>query len=152
LADSGLGGKVMDPKPILTRTEEIPQKRWPQFFDAFSRRHEGWRVDVEVLMGEQGAQYEVSDLPFFGASAVLEDSPTVTIELGGRETDNIEHRIGDVRRVWVETLVDGREAGLDIESEGGRKTLVVFRAPQPVEAVDGMALPQSGHRRHPGRP
>ena len=142
----------MNSKTILTRTEEVPRKRWPQFFDEFSRRHDGWRVDVEVLMGQRGAQYEVSDLPFFGATVVLEDSPSITIELGGRETDNVEHRIGDVRRVWVESLADGRDVALDIESEGGRKTILLFRAPQPVEAVDGMASPSSRHRRHPERP
>ncbi len=141
----------MDSDTINTRTEEIPRKHWPLFFDEFSRRHEGWLVDVEVLMGERGAQKEVSALPFYGATAVLDAPASVTIELGGREADHVEHRIDAPDRVWLESLADGAEAALDIESEGGRKTLLKFRSPQPAEAVDGIASPRPRRSSPPKR-
>jgi hypothetical protein len=123
---------------ISTRTEEIPKRKWAEFFDEFSRRHEGWLVDVDDLSSGQGAQKEVSDLPFFGAT--LESGPKggIILELGGARTAHLEHRITAPSRVWVESLGERVEASLEVESEGDRKTLVSFRAPQPPEAVDGL--------------
>jgi Family of unknown function (DUF5335) len=123
---------------ILTRTEEIPKKRWRKFLDDFGRRHEGWRVKVEELIPDRGAQTEAVDLPFFGATYEPEPPGSVTIELGGAGTDHIEHRISGPSRIWVESLANGAEAALEIEAEGDRKTLISFRSPQPTESVDGL--------------
>ncbi|HWC65392.1 MAG TPA: DUF5335 family protein [Thermoanaerobaculia bacterium] len=133
---------------ILARTEEIPRKRWPRYFDEFSRRHDGWLVDVQELMGERGAQREATALPFRGATAVLDPRPAVTIELGRDAADHVEHRIEAPQRVWVESLAGGAEAALEIESARGRKTVIAFRSPQPPEAVDGMPAPA---RARPGK-
>jgi hypothetical protein len=126
---------------ILARTEEIPRKKWPRYFDDFSRRHDGWLVDVQELMGDRGAQREATALPFRGATAVLDPRPGLTIELGRGAADHVEHRIDAPERVWVESLAGGAEAALEIESAGGRKTVIAFRSPQLPEAVDGMPAP-----------
>ena len=131
----------MKPNTILTRTEDIPRKHWLKYLDEFSKRHDGWLVDVEELMGERGAQREATALPFRGATAVLEP-PSVTIELGGDPSDHVEHRIEAPEHIWIESLAGGAEAALEIESAGGRKTLMAFRSPQPPEAVDGMPAPR----------
>ena len=31
------------------KTKETPKNEWPEFFDSFSRKHEGWLVNVEIL-------------------------------------------------------------------------------------------------------
>jgi uncharacterized protein DUF5335 len=131
---------------ILARTEEIPRKKWPRYFDDFSRRHDGWLVDVQELMGDRGAQLEASGLPFRGATAVLEPRPGLTLELGRDPADHVEHRIEAPERVWVESLAGGAEAAIEIESAGGRKTVIAFRSPQLPEAVDGMPAPARGRR------
>ena len=141
------GGLTMERNEILTRTEEIPRRHWPVYFDDFSRRHEGWLVNVEELMGERGAQTEASSLPFHGATAVLDPNPSITIEVGRGPDDHVEHRIEDPRRIWIESLPGGAEAAVSIESAGGRRTLIEFRSPQPTEAVDGMAAPPRARRK-----
>ena len=123
---------------VSTRTEEVPKRKWGGFFDEFSRRHEGWRVDVEEFSPAQGAQKEVSNLPFFGATFEFGPQEGVVLELGGAGAAHLEHRIPAPFRVWVESLGEGAEASLEVESEGNRKTLISFRAPQPPEAVDGI--------------
>lgn len=142
----------METNTIRTRTQEIPRRRWPAFFEEFSRRHDGWLVDVEELIAERGAQREISGLPFHGASAIASPRPSVAIEVGRGADDHIAHRIEDCRRVWVEILEGGAEAAVEIESAGGRRTLLEFRSPQPVEAVDGMAAPPSRRKRRPKPP
>jgi len=140
----------MESSTVRTRTQEIPRRRWKAFFEEFSRRHEGWLIDVEELMGDRGAQKEVSGLPFHGASATAAPWASVVIEAGRGPEDHIEHRIEGSRRIWVESLSGGAEAAVEIESAGGRRTLLEFRSPQPTEAVDGMAAPR--RRRRPKRP
>jgi hypothetical protein len=31
------------------KTKEIPRNEWREFFDIFSRQHEGWLVTPEIL-------------------------------------------------------------------------------------------------------
>src|SRR5712664_3846445 len=49
-------------------TQEIPREDWSNFFDVFSRQHEGWLVTLEVFGPEVGAQEEAHQLPFEGIS------------------------------------------------------------------------------------
>ena len=123
---------------VSTRTEEVPKRKWGGFFDEFSRRHEGWLVDVEELSAAEGAQKEVSNLPFFGATFESGPQGGVVLELGGAGTAHLEHRIPVPSRVWVESVGERTETSLEVESEGNQKTLISFRAPQPPEAVDGI--------------
>jgi len=134
---------------ILTRTEEIPKKKWRTFFEEFSRRHEGWLVKVEELIPDRGAQTEAVDLPFFGATFEPEPPGSVAIELGGIDNGHLEHRVEAPTRVWVESLAGDAEAAIEIESRGDRKTLVSFRSPQPPESVDGLPGPPPRRARRP---
>ena len=47
---------------------------------------------------------------------------------------HIEHEVENPLQVWVELADDGVEEALDIESEDGTKTLVIFR-PETVADV-----------------
>src|SRR5215216_3054241 len=49
-------------------TQEIPREQWNNFFNSFSRQHEGWLATLEVFATDAGAQQEVSDVPFEGIS------------------------------------------------------------------------------------
>jgi hypothetical protein len=135
----------MRPEKIVTRTEEIPKKRWPKYFDEFSRRYEGWLINIEELLRDRGAQKEASELPFHGATAVLKPRPSVTIEVG-RKANHIEHRVDSPEKIWIESLAGGAVMALNIESAGGRKTLLSFRSPMPVEMVDGIAAPLTSRK------
>jgi len=54
-------------------TQEIPRENWLGFFDQFSRQHEGWRANLDVLCSGEGAETEARDSPLVGISADLKD-------------------------------------------------------------------------------
>jgi hypothetical protein len=117
--------------------KEIPRAEWRDFFNNFSRQHEGWLATLEVFGPEIGAQEEAHELPFEGVS-VDEDSEHAAIEisLGAFEKDHVTHKIEQPAHVWLEQA-DGRaSAALEIESGDDSKTLLRFNSSGPSEDGD----------------
>ena len=85
------------------RTVVIPRADWRVKLDEFSNAHEGWRVSLELLMPDLGAQPEIADLPLRGVAAELgsKDS-TITIAAGSNRLDQITHTIHTPQRVQLE--------------------------------------------------
>src|ERR1700682_344102 len=96
-------------------TKEIPREKWTEFFDGFSRRHEGWLVNVQVL-GDLGAQTEVRELPLTGISAGRDARKTSSIFAGDSPDVNVERLIQRPSRVFVEEE-EGAERALEVEDE-----------------------------------
>ena len=105
-------------------TREIPRESWIEFLDGFSRRHEGWLVDVEVL-GGVGAQTEAHDRPLEGISSEHEGR-RIAITLGPSDRP-AEHVIQSPSHVRVQEN-EGDDLSLQIESSGGETTLLSFRS------------------------
>ena len=103
-------------------TREIPRDSWTDYFDDFSRRHEGWVTTVEV-MGEEGAQTEAQALPLAGVSAER-DGRDISIALTS-EDRLVEHIVNRPEHVRVEEEEGGEERAVQIESPGGT-TLLTF--------------------------
>lgn len=120
------------------KTREIPRGEWQEFFEGFSRRHRNWLATVEVLGERLGAQIEAHELPLQGAFFEARDD-TITLVMGRDVNKQLEHPVRAPRRVWLEVAENGAEAALEIESEGGIKTILEFRAVAVPEAVDGFA-------------
>src|SRR5215203_5157684 len=77
------------PKPspleceVKMSTREVTRNEWTNFFDIFSKQHEGWIASLEVFDDEVGAQAEAVELPFEGISINSEDQPqSLVINLG----------------------------------------------------------------------
>jgi hypothetical protein len=124
-------------KEMVTR--EIPRSEWLEFFDAFSRRHDGWLVTVEVF-GDLGAQVEAEERALKGIFA--EDkggSSQIEILTGSGPDETLTHVVSRPTRVQVEETPEGAEAALQIESRDQGKTLVRFRSTVLPESVDGVA-------------
>jgi hypothetical protein len=123
-------------------TQEIPRTEWNNFFDGFSRQHEGWLATLEVFAPEIGAQEQAHELPFEGISiASADESPNeIAINLGKPSEDHITHTITKPEHVWLEQTPGGANAALEIESENQTKTLLRFRSAMPPEMVDGVVL------------
>jgi len=123
-------------------TQEIPRHEWNNFFDSFSRQHEGWLATLEVLGLEIGAQEEAHELPLEGVSigSGTDEPDTIAISIGKTPEDHISHTIIKPARVWLERNNAGADSALEIESEDETKTLLRFRSPVPPESVDGVIL------------
>jgi hypothetical protein len=118
-------------------TDEIRPPEWREFFDTFSRAHDGWLVTLEVL-GDLGAQEEARELPLKGVTAEeLSHGGSISIMVGHGD-QILTHTVAQPTRVQVERTEDGAEAAVQIESKTGEKTLLRFRSAVAPELVDGM--------------
>ena len=122
-------------------TQEIPREDWNNFFDAFSRQHEGWLATLEVFAPHIGAQEEAREMPLEGISvASRDDAEAIAISLGKTPEDHVTHTITKPEHVWLEQTSGGANAALEIESESQNKTLLRFRSALPPEMVDGVVM------------
>lgn len=123
------------------RTQEIPREQWNDFFDSFSRQHEGWLATLEVFAPDVGAQHEASQLPLEGISiSSADDDDQIALSFGKEPEQHVTHTVNNPAHVWVETTSEGANAALQIESKDQTKTLLRFRSPVPPELVDGVVL------------
>ena len=118
-------------------TTGVSAPDWTRFFDAFSRRHQGWLASLTVLDPRLGAQVEAEGVPLQGIVADAR-SRGITIQMGQRP-DDVEHAVRRPRRVWVELAPDGSELAIEIESDDGTKAILEFRAAALPETVNGLS-------------
>jgi Family of unknown function (DUF5335) len=106
---------------------EIPREQWLRFFDDFSKKHEGWIVNWEVLGRDIGDQEKTIRLPLVGISGdVKARRPSIDIIVGGRLDAHVTQVIEMPKRVWFKQPdIPGHEA-IEIETDDGRVTLVTF--------------------------
>jgi hypothetical protein len=121
-------------------TKEIPREEWSNFFDVFSRQHEGWLATLEIFGPEVGAQEEAHELPLEGISLASGGNETdaVAISLGKTPEDHVTHTVTKPEHVWLEQTSGGANAALEIESEDQNKALLRFRSALLPEMVDGV--------------
>jgi uncharacterized protein DUF5335 len=123
------------------KTKEIPRNKWPEFFDRFSRQHEGWLVTLEILGSEIGAQVEERGLALEG---IVDEGDEVQgheilIMFGARPDDHITHSIRNPTTVSLEQTDEGADAALAIKSADGVTALLQFRSAVLPEMVDAVA-------------
>ena len=127
------------PIETTTTTREIKREEWTDFFDGFSRRHEGWLVTIELLDPKLGDQIEVENHALRGIVAERRRDPKVIeIFTENREKQSTTNVVEKPTRVWIEESAEGAEAALEIESQDGPKTLLRFRSAALPETVDGV--------------
>src|SRR5689334_14440020 len=121
-------------------TQEIPREQWNNFFNSFSRQHEGWLASLELMSTDLGAQDEANELPFAGISLNSEDdaAEAIVINLAKTPADHVTHMIDHPKHVWLQRADEGADASIEIESEDDAKTLLRFRSPMLPEFVDGI--------------
>lgn len=120
-------------------TQEIPPHDWPGFFDQFSRQHQGWRVTVEVLSSDIGAQLEARDSPLVGISADLKDQErSIAIIVGESGARHLTHIVSDPKYVRLKQTNEGADEALAMESSDGVTTLLHFRSANRPETLNGV--------------
>ena len=125
------------------KTVGVRPSAWTSFFDAFSRRHQGWLTRLTVLDPKLGAQVVTLELPLQGVVADTRGR-NIAIQLG-ELPDDVGHAVRNAKRVWVELGDDDSEAAVEIESADGTKAILELRSAVSPEMVDGLAqTPPSG--------
>lgn len=121
------------------QTLEIPRGAWAHRLNEFTTIHEGWLVSLDVLGPEIGAQPQIDNLPLLGISADRVDHDgTIAVSVARSATEHLTHIVHAVTRIYVERTDDGADAALQIESGGGTRTILRFRAAALPETVDGI--------------
>jgi hypothetical protein len=119
------------------KTEEVPRGEWRDFFDAFSKRHRGWLVSVEIMGADIGAQTEARDLPLQGIT--WDPHGALSILLGEGGANHVTHLITTPTDVKVQLTEEGGDQTVQIQAQDGVTTLVRFRSAMLPEMVDGIA-------------
>ena len=125
-------------KGFAMKTKYIPRNQWREFFDIFSRQHEGWLVTLEILGADIGAQVEERSLAFEGIVEEVQGNE-ILIMFGAKPDDHITHSISDPATVSLEQTDEGADAALAIKSADGVTALLRFRSAVLPETVDAVA-------------
>jgi Family of unknown function (DUF5335) len=121
------------------RTVVIPKADWSAKLDEFSAIHDGWRVSLDVLTPEFGAQPEIDNVPLRGVTAELSTGdPVITIAAGWKDADQITHSIHAPTRVQLEQNDSGADVALAIEGADQSKAILRITSPAMPETVDGV--------------
>lgn len=129
------------------RTKEISRNEWPEFFDSFSRQHEGWLVTLEILGTDIGAQVEGRELAFEGILVEWDEvhGNQIAVILGTKPDDHVTHNIRHPTQVSLEQTDEGADAALAIRSLDGTTALLRLRSAVLPEMVDAVVA----QRPHP---
>ena len=119
------------------QTVEITHADWARRLNEFTAVHDGWLISVDVLSPETGAQRQIDNLPLLGVSADrINHDGSVAVSVARPGGAHFTHVIREVKRIYIEQTNDGADAGLQIESGDGTKTIVRFRVAALPETVD----------------
>lgn len=122
----------------MMATQEIPQDQWQEFLDTFSRLHQGWLADVQVLSDQTGRHFEAKGLPFRGAAFETKGTGKneVSIFIDQSPKEDITHTVSYPTHIRLEQSDGGEDQGLEVEANDGTKTVVRFRHPASPDTVD----------------
>jgi hypothetical protein len=120
-------------------TREIKRDEWREFFDSFSKQHQGWLVTIEMLGPDLGDQVEARELPLEGITIETSDGNETQIEIiaGEKPDSHISHTVTSPKRIWLKQTDEGADEALEIESEESA-VLLRFRSAVRPELVDGI--------------
>jgi len=90
-------------------TQEIPRDEWLTFLDSFSREHQGWLVDLEIISPGKGTQVEAKAMPLVGITAGVNrsDGEAVHVTLGKAPEDHLTHTVRGVSHVRLRESDEG---------------------------------------------
>ena len=111
------------------QTKEIQQKEWTEFFDNFSRKHQGTPVSIEVFGSEIGAQTEETGLTLEGIMVECKEvsGHTIVIMVGASADDHITHSIHHATEVSLGSD-EGVDFALAIKGADGSLALLRFQS------------------------
>lgn len=107
-------------------TNEITKQEWKQFFNDSSKNYLEWQAKVEVLNDDMGAQVLSDGLPLIGF--MFEEKPegksAIEIMVGEESGAHQTHTVFNPQKVFFEQGEDNASGTIEIEDEGGAKTIV----------------------------
>jgi Family of unknown function (DUF5335) len=126
------------------RTRELSRDDWVRSLDAFSKKHVGWIVTLELIGSNLGDQEEASGLPLIGISADVKDrEPRIAVMVGGRFDAHLTHIIPRPKRIWLEESDEPAHDAVAVES---RSSPAAARAQAPCRPTSTTLRGRSPYR------
>ena len=123
-------------------TTEISRDQWVLWLDTFSKAHEGWIVEVDVLGPELGAQEEITRLPLVGIAADVKDAESrVEVIAGGSLEARVTRIINRPTHLWLKAPEAPALEAIAVESEDGTTTILHFHHVPPERQLPGRQGP-----------
>ncbi|HET6612348.1 MAG TPA: DUF5335 family protein [Kofleriaceae bacterium] len=117
-------------------THDIPRDDWVASLRAFSKKHDGRLVDLEIFGPELGDQVSARNLPFDGVSADLRHyGGEIIIAVGDTPEHHVVHTVSAPSHVRLKQSEDNVDEVLEIESEG-ITALLSIRPPAAESRID----------------
>jgi hypothetical protein len=128
----------------VMKLQEIPQSRWCEFLDQFSRLHHGQELEVSTSgPGAPASHRQARHLPLLGITNQPPDAlrpASIDISAADPSGSHIHHAIKNPTRIRAAEWNDAVSARLEIESPEGITTLQIGPAEQvlpPGVILDG---------------
>jgi len=117
----------------------IPLEEWKEYLEAFSRRHQGWLVRIEIHDLQTGEDVGSQFWPLHSVELDTEDANNMRINVTV-DSDHklIKHVLFRPCRVALQLAPDGADESLNIQSLN-TSTTIRFRAAVLPDAVDEIA-------------
>jgi len=113
---------------MAIHTQEIPQERWPAYFNQIGELYQGWAVSIEVMGRDLGDQPAADNLPLQGLSFETQGSETGDILISaGNQAAYLTHHVDHPRTVRAAELAPGAETDIQIEANDGTTTILRLR-------------------------
>jgi hypothetical protein len=115
----------MTPQNSDIETRKIPENELQEFFAKFTKnfllRETTNRVDLEVLAGDLGDQFEAENSGIFGITYEPKEK-SLEFELQGGD-----HRIMNPKEVWVAEEFDGFIKSIEVVMQDGTRQLMTVK-------------------------
>jgi hypothetical protein len=121
-------------------TQEIPHHVWADFFDRFSRQHQGWLVSLEAIGLESSRRVLAREVPLLEIAAEVQADrgDRIEVALGARAGKHVTHTIPAATHVRLHETEEGAHEGVDIESATEGVMCLRFRSAMLPERIDGI--------------
>lgn len=143
----------------MLNAQPINHDNWQDFCRTFSRQHRGWRVRVgRVDTGrlEDQPQQAEDDMQVLEDASTFEGLAVEPCQNGERllvltHAGHSEqtHRVEKPAKLYEETADAGSRAGLRIDDDHGRTTLLRFRVAADPQDLDGLSEVEAREPAHP---
>ena len=117
----------------------IPSEEWKDFLEAFSRRHQGWLVRIEIHDVQTGEDVGSQYMPLHSVELDTEDPNNLRINVTVNSDHKlVKHILFRPCRLTLQRAVDGADESLNIQSLN-TSTTIRFRAAVLPDVVNGIA-------------
>lgn len=110
----------------MSDIREINRENWGHFFDDFSKRHSGKKINVEAYGPGTNPHHEIHSLPFVGIVYEPKSEGAIEILVGTDPANHVSHTVTNPIHVWVRPDENGDV--LEVRSDDGVTCLLRFAA------------------------